>query len=309
MMNIYHQNRITTMSARSSASSASPISQQSTIAAVDLPKSGADTVVSASVATSTELAKMKELSQIHSLGVLFDNSPHADISLTERTYSGVYRRPPYIGTSGIIASGKTTLVKAVAEAMGMNAEYEMIDKNPLLPKFCADQERYSFATQIWFLNARLRQHMRIVWRDGKGVIQDRTAHEDPIFALMLWKAKKMEDDLFETYIATYHNMSCLFTRPDMYIYLNVEPALALERVKLRMEEEAKLKGTTLRACECAYTVEYLTDLKTEYDDWIATIRKTTAIPILDLDWNHPISTPEVVEKIRALYLYRYGVHI
>src|SRR5690606_39320199 len=55
----------------------------------------------------------------------------------------------------------------------------------LLADFYADLRRYAFRSQVFFLAARLRQHLREV-NPGRRVIQDRTVYEDAnVFARLL----------------------------------------------------------------------------------------------------------------------------
>lgn len=205
-------------------------------------------------------------------------------------------RPLYIGVSGNIAAGKTTLVKALATALGMDVALEPVKTNPFLPLFYADRSAYAFPLQLWFLINRYSQNARIRFSD-RPVIQDRTAFEDHIFATTLYEAHLMTEPSYRLYQSTFKILSAAFQRPDLYIYLDVDPAVSLERVHRRMESDP------LRRCESTIDLEYLTRLKSHYDRWIAA--ESEHGPVLRLNWNHPLSVEETVDAARSALAARH----
>ena len=189
-----------------------------------------------------------------------------------------------IGISGIIGVGKSTLTKNLGEAMGYDVLYEPVETNEYLTKFYADMKKYSFPMQIYLLNHRFRQHQQMVW-SGKNTIQDRTIYEDVIFAKMLRESGMMENLDFETYTSLFGNITNFLHRPDLIVYLEVEPEVALQRINERS-----------RGCETGITLEYLQDLKKGYEDWLDDVKER--IPVLRLDWNTFKDTDSVVSKIQ-----------
>ena len=79
----------------------------------------------------------------------------------------------FIGISGLIGAGKTTLAKELGKVMNLPVYYEPIIENEYLEDFYKDMKRYSFSFQIYLLNCRFRQHQQVLW-NGTGGIQDRT---------------------------------------------------------------------------------------------------------------------------------------
>ena len=189
-----------------------------------------------------------------------------------------------IGISGIIGVGKSTLTKNLGEAMGYDVLYEPVETNEYLTKFYTDMKKYSFPMQIYLLNHRFRQHQQMVW-SGKNTIQDRTIYEDVIFAKMLRESGMMENLDFETYTSLFQNMTNFLHRPDLIVYLEVTPEVALQRINQRS-----------RGCETGITLEYLQDLKKGYEDWLDDVKER--IPVLKLDWNTFKDTDSVVSKIQ-----------
>ena len=91
----------------------------------------------------------------------------------------------FIGISGLIGAGKTTLARALGKVLNLPVYYEPIIENEYLDDFYRDMKRYSFSFQIYLLNCRFRQHQQVLW-NGTGGIQDRTLYEDSIFAKVLY---------------------------------------------------------------------------------------------------------------------------
>ena len=58
----------------------------------------------------------------------------------------------FIGISGLIGAGKTTLAKALGKLLNIPVYYEPIIENEYLEDFYKDMKRYSFSFQIYLLN-------------------------------------------------------------------------------------------------------------------------------------------------------------
>lgn len=188
-----------------------------------------------------------------------------------------------IGIAGIIGSGKSTLTKSLAERLDFDACLEPVGGNPYLDLFYKDMHAHAFPMQVELLNQRFKLHQQMVWSDN-GTIQDRTIYEDMIFAYMLWKSGHITDLNFKTYKGLRANMTNFLHRPDVIVYLDVEPEIAAQRVKQRS-----------RTCEDEIPVEYLRSLKEGYEDWLVHIDKQ--YPVIRLDWNEFQTTEEVVAAI------------
>ena len=198
-----------------------------------------------------------------------------------------------IGVSGIIGVGKTTLTYKIGEALKLDILREPVESNDYLSKFYENMSKYSFPMQIYLLNHRFRQHQQMVW-SSKSMIQDRTIYEDVIFAKMLHEDSLMESLDFRTYVELFRNMTNFLHRPDVIIYLDVEPTEALRRVQERS-----------RNCETGITLEYLTKLKKGYEEWLSDVQGR--IPVLRLDWNEYQNTERVIEQLNVLLEERKGL--
>jgi deoxyadenosine kinase len=189
-----------------------------------------------------------------------------------------------IGISGIIGVGKSTLTKKLGEELEYDIINEPVETNEYLSNFYQNMSKYSFPMQVYLLNHRFKQHQQMVWAD-KSSIQDRTIYEDVIFAKMLKEAEMMEELDFKTYIDLFNNMSNFLHRPDLILYLDVEPEEALRRVNERS-----------RGCESGLTLEYLQDLRKGYEEWLEDIKDR--IPVIRLDWNTYQDHKKIADIIR-----------
>jgi len=193
----------------------------------------------------------------------------------------------FIGIAGIIGAGKTTLATALGQHLGLDVHYEPVIDNEYLADFYRETRRYSFAMQIYLLNRRFQQHQEIIWR-GRGGVQDRTIYEDAIFARTLRDMELMEPRDYETYVSLFRNLSNFMCRPNMIIYLDVTPEKSMERIRERD-----------RGIESGITVDYLTRLYNNYEEFLAEISRL--IPVLRVRWDEFWEVERLAEAITREY--------
>ena len=113
----------------------------------------------------------------------------------------------HIAIAGNIGSGKTTLAGLLAKHYGRTHHYEDVDDNPYLNDFYEDMQRWSFNLQIYFLNSRFSQILKIR-KSEKTIVQDRTIYEDAyIFATNLHSMGLMSTRDFDNYSTLFKTMS------------------------------------------------------------------------------------------------------
>lgn len=128
----------------------------------------------------------------------------------------------FIGISGLIGAGKSTLATALAKELNLPVYYEPVIDNEYLADFYQDMEKYSFQLQVYLLNKRFKQQQQIIW-EGKGGVQDRTIYEDSVFARMLRDSGHMDERDFRTYMELFSNMSNFMKKPNVIVHLDVSP--------------------------------------------------------------------------------------
>ena len=193
----------------------------------------------------------------------------------------------FIGISGLIGAGKTTLAKALGKVLNLPVYYEPVIENEYLEDFYRDMKRYSFSFQIYLLNCRFRQHQQVLW-NGTGGIQDRTLYEDSIFAKVLYEEGNMEEREYKTYLNLFKSMSNFMKKNTLIIHLDCKPEESLERIKKRA-----------RGCETGITLEYLAKLYNGYEEFIKQISKV--IPVLRVNYSKFKSAEEMAEIIKKEY--------
>jgi deoxyadenosine/deoxycytidine kinase len=105
------------------------------------------------------------------------------------------RECPYIVVAGDIASGKTTLTRALAEVMSLPALLEEPDRNPFLRSFYKDPARWALRSQLWFALDTLQQQ---IIAKNHGGIQDHSVFEVvDVFAAALRDAGHMSREDFK----------------------------------------------------------------------------------------------------------------
>jgi deoxyadenosine/deoxycytidine kinase len=159
----------------------------------------------------------------------------------------------HIAIAGNIGAGKTTLTELLAKHYNWDSHFENAEENPYLDDFYGEMERWSFNLQVYFLNSRFDQILKIK-NSGKNIIQDRTIYEDAkIFAPNL------------------HAMENLVTPPDLLIYLRADIKTLVGQIHKRG-----------RAYENTISIEYLSRLNERYEAWATQYNKGKLL-IIDVD--------------------------
>lgn len=164
----------------------------------------------------------------------------------------------FVAMSGNIGSGKSTLTTLLAQRLGWQPYYEVVDENPYLPDFYADMPRWSFHLQVFFLSRRFRHHQEIL-RAPHSVIQDRTIYEDAeIFARTLYLQGLMDERDFRAYHDLFQTMLEFLRPPDLVVYLRAPVEVLLDRIRSRS-----------RDFEREIPEAYLARLNDRYEEWVA----------------------------------------
>jgi deoxyadenosine kinase len=193
----------------------------------------------------------------------------------------------FIGISGLIGAGKSTLATALGKELGLPVYYEPVADNAYLADFYQDMSKYSFAMQIFLLNKRFKQQQQIVWQ-GSGGVQDRTIYEDSIFARMLRDSGNLNDRDFKTYMELFQNMANFMKKPNIIVHLDLTPEESYRRIQLRKRE-----------CESGIPLEYLKALHAAYEGFIADIARV--IPVIKVDYSRFRTAEEMAQIIRHEY--------
>ncbi len=181
----------------------------------------------------------------------------------------------HVAIAGNIGAGKTTLTQLLAKHYKWEAQLEDVVDNPYLDDFYNQMERWSFNLQVYFLNSRFRQVLKIR-ESGKNIIQDRTIYEDAnIFAPNLHAMGLMTNRDFKNYSSLFGLMESLVQSPDLIIYLRSSIPNLVSHIHRRG-----------RDYENSISIDYLSRLNERYEAWILgyTKGRLLIIEVDDLDF-------------------------
>lgn len=214
-----------------------------------------------------------------------------------------YEIPPQtvITIAGTVGVGKSTMTKALAEALNFRTSFEKVDTNPYLDKFYEDFEKWSFHLQVYFLAERFKEQKRI-FEYGGGFIQDRSIYEDTgIFAKMHFDKGTMSPTDYETYTNLFDAMvmTPYFPHPDLLVYLEGP----IDAVIGRIQERG-------RAMEQQTPNDYWIEMHERYENWI---NNFNSCPVLRLDINDYdlLKNPDAIESIvsRISHMLKQTSHL
>ena len=185
-----------------------------------------------------------------------------------------------LAISGNIGAGKSTLTQRLADHYGHRADLEAVGDNPYLDDFYLDMARWAFPLQIYFLNQRFRQALRMT-QSAEGVVMDRTIYEDAeIFAANLHQLGHLSERDHQNYRGIYETMLSFVRPPDLLIYLRGSVPTLQARIAQRHRT-----ATAGRANENRIPADYLHHLNERYDAWVQrfSLSPVFTIPIDSVD--------------------------
>ena len=199
-----------------------------------------------------------------------------------------------ITIAGTVGVGKSTMTKALADALQFRTSFEKVDSNPYLDLFFDDFEKWSFHLQIYFLAERFKEQKRM-FEYGGGFIQDRSIYEyTGIFAKMHWDKGTMNNVDYETYTNLFEAMvmTPYFPHPDLLIYLEG----SIDDIIGRIQERG-------RQMEQQTPIDYWVEMHQRYENWINTFNGCPVLRLNINDYdllNDPEYSEQIVERIGNL---------
>lgn len=193
-------------------------------------------------------------------------------------------KPKFIVVSGLIGAGKTHFTKELAEHLGYKAMFEPVGSNPYLARFYEEPKRWAYPMQEWLKHRRFAAYQFAYWgiRCGEftGVVLDRSIHEDTVFAEINRDLGNIHDLDWATYLQGFQDFQAFLPEPDMYVFLDVDPALARQRViqRARPEEQASGLGDENEGIP----LDYLKTLHAGYLKWLDAI--APRMQVVRVDW-------------------------
>jgi len=157
----------------------------------------------------------------------------------------------YVVIEGNIGAGKTTLACRIADEFNARLILEHFADNPFLPKFYSDPEKYSFPLELSFLASRYKQLKdELVPQD---LFKSFTVADYYFMKSLVFASATLSGDEYNLYRQIFYIIYGSLPKPDLYVYLHLNPDKLLKNIKKRG-----------RIYEKGITREYLQSIQESY---------------------------------------------
>jgi len=137
----------------------------------------------------------------------------------------------YIVIEGNIGAGKTSLAKRISKDFNGKLILERFADNPFLPKFYKDPERYSFPLELSFLADRYNQLKKEL--SDLDLFKSFTIADYYFMKSLIFSKSTLSDDEYNLYRQIFEIIYGTLPKPDLFVYLHVEPDNLLMNIKKR----------------------------------------------------------------------------
>ena len=187
-----------------------------------------------------------------------------------------------IDIEGLIGAGKSTAARKLAGRLEFRAFHEPVEAD-YLDKFYQDPKGMAFEFQMRQVARRIWIHKAAVAEpylgEYKGSIIDRGIIGDRVFAKMHYQAGNISPEQWATYELLFDDAIHRIRPPALLLFFDVDPSVALERVKNRN-----------RGAESTMDLTYLTDLRKGYLDLLSEVESrehswSNGLSVKRIPWN------------------------
>ena len=200
----------------------------------------------------------------------------------------------FIAVEGNIGSGKTTLAKKMALDYNANLILESFARNPFLPKFYKDPNKYAFPLELFFMAERYQQ----LNKQNKDLFSEKIISDYFFVKSQLFAKNNLTNDEFSLFNRLFNIMFSSLRKPDIVVYLYAN----IHRLQLNIKKRG-------REFEQSITDSYLKDIQSTYLDYF---RKQSEIPVLVIDVSDVdfVKSKHHYDKIKKVLNLKYdkGIH-
>jgi len=176
----------------------------------------------------------------------------------------------YIAIEGTIGAGKTTLANKIAHDFNgklILEEFEA-DKNPFLPKFYKEPDKYSFQLEMTFLALRYQQ-----LKDKLGALDlfhDFIISDYYVAKSLIFSRNNLQDDEYQLFSRFFNIIFSDMPKPELLVYLYCDVD--------RLQRNIRKRG---RSYEQEISDAYLDNIQQGYLDFLRQQQDSMRILILD----------------------------
>ena len=205
----------------------------------------------------------------------------------------------YIAIEGTIGAGKTTLASRIANDFNGKLVLEEFegDKNPFLPKFYKEPEKYSFQLEMTFLPLRFQQ-----LKDKLSVLDlfhDFIISDYYVAKSLIFSKNNLQDDEYQLFSRFFNIIFSDMPKPELlvYLYSDVE----------RLQTNIRKRG---RSYEQEISDAYLENIQQGYFDFLRQQQNNMRILLLDTnDLDFVANEKDYQRIIEAINQpYEIGLH-
>ena len=163
----------------------------------------------------------------------------------------------YIAIEGTIGAGKTTLATRIANDFNGKLVLEEFegDKNPFLPKFYKEPEKYSFQLEMTFLALRYQQ-----LKDKLGMLdlfQDFIISDYYVAKSLIFSRNNLQEDEYQLFSRFFNIIFSDMPKPELLVYLYSD----IERLQANIHKRG-------RSYEQEISDDYLADIQQGYMNFL-----------------------------------------
>jgi deoxyadenosine/deoxycytidine kinase len=176
----------------------------------------------------------------------------------------------YIAIEGTIGAGKTTLASRIAHDFNGKLVLEEFegDKNPFLPKFYKEPEKYSFQLEMTFLALRFQQ-----LKDKLGVLDlfhDFIISDYYVAKSLIFSRNNLQEDEYQLFSRFFNIIFSDMPKPELLVYLYSDVS--------RLQANIRKRG---RSYEQEISDAYLESIQQGYFDFLHQQQDNMRILLLD----------------------------
>ena len=201
----------------------------------------------------------------------------------------------FIAIEGNIGSGKTTLVRKLAQDFQAHLLLEQFADNPFLPKFYKFPEQNAFPLELFFMAERYKQIKQLRKQD---MFSDFTISDYFFVKSRLFAQNNLSEDELKLFYRLFDIMLSALPKPNLLIYLHADIQCLQKNIKKRD-----------RTYEQDITDHYLLKIQKKYLDFF---KKQNDFPVLIIDVTNTdfVQNHSVYQKIFSAIKkpYSLGLH-